>query len=177
MSITETKVPNEILIRYADDGTIAGSHVSFLETVLRDDEVLSRKIVGPHPMGTVEFPTEVILSQALTDALTTIESLNAEKAELERQLAERPEVPGGELAPGEVWMRQARLALLEADLLHLVQPAIDALPEPDRTIANIEWEYSQKVIKDKPFVQVLAAALGLAPEQVDELFTYAATIE
>lgn len=173
MSITETKVPNEILIRYAEDGTIAGAHVAFLETVMRDGVELNRRMDGPHPMGTVEFPTEAILSQALTDALSTIETLNAQIAVLEQQLSDGPAAPA---VKNEVTMRQARLALLQAGVLGSVQPAIDALPEPDRTAANIEWEYSQTVVKDRPFVQMLGAALGLSTEQIDDLFTLAATL-
>lgn len=91
MSITENKVPNEILIRYTEDGTIQGAHVAFLETVLRDGVEISRRIDGPYPMGTVEFPTEVILDQALAAALVTIESLNAELVHIKKQLDEQYE--------------------------------------------------------------------------------------
>lgn len=174
MSITETKVPNEILIRYAEDGTIQGAHVAFLETVLRDGEVLSRKIVGPHPMGTVEFPTDVILSQALTDALTSIEALNAEKAELEKQLAERPEsqpeIPTDPSIPSVVTMAQAKLALLYAGLYEQVEQALADLPEPQKTAALIEWNHRQTLERGHPLVGQVADGLGLTEQQLDELF-------
>ena len=44
--------------------------------------------------------------------------------------------------PQEVTMQQARLALLDAGLLSSVQTAINSLPEPARTKAQIEWDYS-----------------------------------
>lgn len=76
----------------------------------------------------------------------------------------------------EVTMRQARLALLQSELLHLVDPAIDSMDEPARSAARIEWEYSQTVERHRPFVQQLGAALGLTDEQMDDLFKLAVTL-
>jgi hypothetical protein len=73
-------------------------------------------------------------------------------------------------------MRQARLALLAAGLLPMVDAAINALPDPPRTAARIEWDYSNEVHRDKPFVQMLGGALGLTAEQLDNLFTQAAQL-
>ena len=87
--------------------------------------------------------------------------------------------PAPVVAPGVpqvVTMRQARLALLGAGLLPLVDDAINALPDPPRTAARIELEYSSEVHRDKPFVQMLGAALGLTGEQLDNLFTQAAQL-
>lgn len=76
----------------------------------------------------------------------------------------------------EVTMRQARLALLQSELLHLVDGAIDSMDEPARSAARIEWEYSQTVERHRPFVQQLGAVLGLTDEQMDDLFKLAATL-
>lgn len=75
-----------------------------------------------------------------------------------------------------VSMRQARLALLQAGLLAQVPDAIASLSEPDRTAAEIEWEYSQTVDRQKAFVQMLAPALGLDDQALDDLFKRAATL-
>ena len=75
-----------------------------------------------------------------------------------------------------VTMRQARLALLQQGLLASIQPAIDALDEPHRSGANIEWEYSQEVERNRPFVELLSQALELTDEDLDALFTLAATL-
>ena len=72
--------------------------------------------------------------------------------------------------PQEITMRQARLALLEHGLLANVQTAINSLPEPDKTKAQIEWEYSNALQRDNPFVSVLGAALGLSSQDIDNLF-------
>jgi len=79
-------------------------------------------------------------------------------------------------APAVVTMRQARLALLGAGLLQQVDLAIDALPEPQRSAARIEWDYSSEVHRDRAFVQQLGQALGLSDEQLDALFIQAAAL-
>ena len=82
-------------------------------------------------------------------------------------------VPVQNPVPQEITMRQARLALLEHGLLANVQTAINSLPEPDKTKAQIEWEYSNTLQRDNPFVSVLGAALGLSSQDIDNLFTTA----
>lgn len=78
--------------------------------------------------------------------------------------------------PKRVTMRQARLALHAAGLLHLVDAAIDNLEEPHKTAARIEWEYSQEVHRDKQLVVMLAPALGLSETDLDNLFIAAAQL-
>lgn len=90
-------------------------------------------------------------------------------------LPERPPLPP-EPVPQVVTMRQARLALLQVGKLTMVDTAIAGLPEPDRTAAQIEWEYSQEVHRDRPFVAMLAPALGLTEEDLDDLFVLASTL-
>ena len=75
-----------------------------------------------------------------------------------------------------VTMRQAQHALFLAGHLENVQPAIDALPEPDRSLANIEWQKSQEVERSRPFVLTLGQALGLTETDLDDLFVLAATL-
>lgn len=80
------------------------------------------------------------------------------------------------VVPGIVTMRQARLALLEAGQLAAVEAAINALPEPQRSAARIEWDYSSEVHRDRAFVQTLGAALGLDAAALDALFTRASEL-
>ena len=86
-----------------------------------------------------------------------------------------PEPPPSSI-PQVVTMRQARLALLQQGLLASIQPAIDALDEPHRSAANIEWEYSQTVERTRPFVLTLGEELELTDDDLDALFTLAATL-
>ena len=80
------------------------------------------------------------------------------------------------MTPSLVTMRQARLALLAAGKLAAVDAAIDALPEPAKSAARIEWEYSAEVHIDSGIVAALGPALGLSVEQIQTLFTEAATL-
>lgn len=76
----------------------------------------------------------------------------------------------------EVSMRQARLALLQTGLLSQVQGAIDALESPAKEAAQIEWEYATGVERNSQLVQILSPALELTEQQLDDLFTLAATL-
>lgn len=78
--------------------------------------------------------------------------------------------------PQVVTMRQARLALLSTGRLADVETAISGMTEPDKTAATIEWEYSQTVERDRPFVTTLAGLLSLTETDLDDLFTLAATL-
>ena len=78
--------------------------------------------------------------------------------------------------PLVVTMRQARLALLSLNKLADVDAAIDALPEPQKSAAKIEWEYSQEVHRNKEFVQLLAPAIGLSESDLDNLFVEASKL-
>lgn len=75
-----------------------------------------------------------------------------------------------------VTMRQARLALAQQGLLQTVEDAIALIPEPDKSIVSIEWEYSATVERSSSWVSVLAPALGLSDEQMDDLFKLAKTL-
>jgi len=78
--------------------------------------------------------------------------------------------------PQSVTMRQARLALLGAGLLSSVDAAIAAMPEPDKTAAQITWEFAATVDRGFGMVPQLAAALGMTELQIDALFVAAAAL-
>jgi hypothetical protein len=63
----------------------------------------------------------------------------------------------------------------ELDYLLQIDETIASLPEPDKSTATIEWEYAATVERLSPWVNNLTAALGMTPEQVDDLFRLAAT--
>ena len=80
------------------------------------------------------------------------------------------------VVPQEVTMRQARLALHAAGKLSAVNAAIAALPDPPKTAALIEWEYSSTVRRDSQFVTMLGPALGLDSAALDALFIAASKL-
>lgn len=80
--------------------------------------------------------------------------------------ADQPPVP----VITSVTMRQARLALLQSNLLDQASAAITAPAD------KIEWEFATTVERDSPLVQNIAATLGLTEQQIDDLFTLAASL-
>ena len=96
-------------------------------------------------------------------------SISEEEAKL---LSKQPE-----LIPQSVTMRQARLALLRANLLDSVEASILAISDTvQQKAAKIEWEYAQTVDRDSSFTQQLAAGLGLTSVQLDALFLEASKL-
>lgn len=81
------------------------------------------------------------------------------------------------LPPQSITMRQCRLHLMATGKLDLVQPAIDSMPEPARSAANIEWEYGAVVQRNAPLIAQLAPVLGWAtPEEIDAQFIAASQL-
>lgn len=76
----------------------------------------------------------------------------------------------------EVSMGQAKLALHAAGKLALVESAIAALPEPQRTKAQIDWTSRATVRRDHPSVAFIGSAAGLSEAEIDALFAAAALI-
>ena len=76
----------------------------------------------------------------------------------------------------KVTMRQARLMLHRMGLLSQVQSVINSLPEPQKTEAQIEWDFAQDVKRDFPLVAVMKQGLNLTEEQLDDLFETAKTL-
>lgn len=87
-------------------------------------------------------------------------------------LAPPPEQPVP--TPSSITMRQARLALLAAGKLAGVDAAIDALPEPHRSAARIEWEYANSVERNSDLTLMMGAALELDGSAIDAIFVVAA---
>lgn len=198
MAITEVRRPYEFLARWNPaTGAFSGSHIQFFDAVERDGVQIAGQPSKAYGVGEAgAFPLADIVSTVTADALAQVEAqaaqiaaLTADKsaadqardaalaqvADLQAQLAAlQGDVING--VPQRVTMRQARLALHAAGLLAGVDVAIDALPEPQKTAARIEWDYSSAIDRLKPVVVMLGAALGLTPEQIDQLFVTAATL-
>jgi len=69
---------------------------------------------------------------------------------------------------------QARVALLQADLLSTVE-ALMANPNTPQA-AKIAWEYATVFQRDSAFIATLGPALGLSEQDIDALFISASQI-
>jgi len=83
-----------------------------------------------------------------------------------------PYVAPPPVIPNVVTMRQAKLALLQQNLLNSINTAIDQAGEA----AKIEWQYATEVKRNNALVQAISAQLNLTEQQIDELFTLAASL-
>lgn len=73
--------------------------------------------------------------------------------------------------------RQIRQALiLQGISLSQIETALDGLPEPTRSLAKIEWEYSVGFVRANPLVAQVAVILGWTPEQLDALWVFAGSL-
>lgn len=74
--------------------------------------------------------------------------------------------------------RQLRLALVQSGTpLSSIGLAIDAIADQtERGLANIEWNYANQFNRTDPLLAAIAVAVGYTDEQVDSLWTWAATL-
>lgn len=73
--------------------------------------------------------------------------------------------------PDTISARQIRLQLVAMGVaIGDVTAAINALPEPDRTVAGLEWEYATAFERHNPLITAVGAALGLTAAQLDQIW-------
>jgi hypothetical protein len=82
-----------------------------------------------------------------------------------------PRVP----AAIENWRAKAVLSI--AGLLPAVEAALQAMPEPGRTVALAAWTGGAEIHRQGPTVAAAIAALQLDAAQVDAMFIQAAALE
>lgn len=82
------------------------------------------------------------------------------------------ELSGPAAVPQSVTPLQMRKAIRHAGLKATVD---QFLRETDEEIAEA-WEYATTIERENPFVQTAITGLGMADEQIDDLFRLAATL-
>lgn len=73
--------------------------------------------------------------------------------------------------------RQMRIALVLSGIsISSIESIIDSLPEPDKSITKITWEYSTAFERTNPVLNAMAPMIGMTSSQLDSLFNLAATL-
>lgn len=79
--------------------------------------------------------------------------------------------------PQSVTRAQGKVALLQTGFLDEVVSFISAMEEGnDKTLALLAFNETNEWRRDSPFLQNIAAVIGLTPEDLDNLFIQAATV-
>lgn len=87
-----------------------------------------------------------------------------------------PPVP--EPVPRQVTRAQGKAALITAGLWSAVESYVDGIEDPtEKALALVALNDTTHWNRTSPFLNAAAAALGLADEQLDDLFRQAAKIE
>lgn len=74
--------------------------------------------------------------------------------------------------------RQIRQALILSGVsLEAIEAALGTLPEPTRSLAKTEWEYSVAFERRRPLVVQVGVMLGWSSDQLDELWLFAGKIK
>jgi hypothetical protein len=77
----------------------------------------------------------------------------------------------------DVTPRQMRQALILSGLtLSIIDAAIASLPEPNKSLAQVEWEYSVMFKRSNPLVNMIGYVVGKTPTEVDDLWRLASTL-
>lgn len=87
---------------------------------------------------------------------------------------DRPDPPAR--VPLEIQNWRAKAVLGQMGLIPQIEAAIDAMPEPQRTVVLTAWNGDAKLARRGETVVALAALLGLTPQAVDDLFIAAERI-
>jgi hypothetical protein len=72
--------------------------------------------------------------------------------------------------PEAVTARQARLAMLNAGLLAIVEKAVDEMTGVEGDAVRIEWDYATEIRRRSNLMSAIATALSLTETAVDDLF-------
>lgn len=85
----------------------------------------------------------------------------------------------GKLVPNipDATPRQIRQALILSGVsIDMITAALDSLPEPTRSLAKVEWEYSIAFKRNRQLVIQVGLMLGWTPEQLDDLWKLALSL-
>lgn len=79
--------------------------------------------------------------------------------------------------PNEVPLWAFRAILTIQGLASSVESLINTLPEPQKTVANVQWQYGNFIVRNHPLIDSLGTDLRLTKEQIDNVFKEASKLK
>lgn len=122
----------------------------------------------------------IYLNGEKVETIERLEELISSFSEDQKQILRNdfngiPNTPTYAISP--ITARQIRLALLGAGVsLQMIDSAISQMPEPQKSYAQITWEYANVFEREHPMIEGLGSQLGLTSEQIDQLFLGASAL-
>jgi dGTP triphosphohydrolase len=118
------------------------------------------------PDSNIEFATE-IEAQAYKDAHNLSEEIETFE----------DVVVSDSVAMPDISAKQLRQAIVLSGLTEAyVHGVLEALPEPTRSLALIEWEYETKFSRNNPLLNDMAPMIGFTNQDLDNIWLLAATL-
>jgi hypothetical protein len=99
------------------------------------------------------------------------EAIQIDQGKKQIALAEKQRIEAMAV-PKSLTPRQARLALNHFELRQIVE---DAVAEADQNVKD-EWEFANEILRTWETLVVLAQAINITEEQLDDLFRYGAKL-
>ena len=82
-----------------------------------------------------------------------------------------------EIVPEKISSRQLRSQLiLQGFNLEAIEQALNQLPEPNRSLAKVDWEYATNFYRNNAMILAVGQLLNLTEEQIDNIFIQGALL-
>lgn len=163
-----TRRPYELLVRFVD-GVPAGASVRY-------QEVIGEKVfdLDPEPLAGTTDAAFVGFAESFYGGLqAVIEQKDARIAELEAVIANRDASAICTNFQIRAWL----ITKFGLGIIDQVTAMISAIPDAtQRLLAIQQWEYANNVLRDNPFVNQIATALGMTSEEMNEAYVEASKI-
>lgn len=87
VSVSDTKVPYEILIRFDENGKLKGAHKTLWRVVKIGQEIVATAVDDAQPISVNDGALWGVLDETHTQALSDNSTMRAQLAEKDRQIA------------------------------------------------------------------------------------------
>lgn len=82
-----------------------------------------------------------------------------------------------EIVPEKISSRQLRSQLiLQGFNLETIEQALNQMPEPNRSLAKVDWEYATNFYRNNAMILAVGQLLNLTEEQIDNIFIQGALL-